>query len=51
MPPWAALEWLRTGWTLRDDRDVGALGLGGNAGAHAGQPGADYQDIVLVDRH
>ncbi len=36
---------------LGDDRDVGALRLGGDSGAHAGKPGADYQDIVLIDGH
>jgi hypothetical protein len=34
-----------------NDRDVGALKLGSKTGTHAGQPGADYQDIVLIYGH
>ena len=32
---------------LADYRRVGSVGVGGNGGAHSGQPGADHQDIVL----
>jgi hypothetical protein len=36
---------------LGDDGDVRACLLRGESGAHAGEAGADYEDIVLVDRH
>ncbi len=47
MPPWAAFECERTGWTLLNqaDRDAG-LG-GGERGPLAGESGSDYQYVVL----
>ena len=50
MPPCAALEWLRIGMDFGDDRDVGAVARGLERCAHAGQTGAEDQDVVIV-RH
>ena len=47
MPPWAALECERTGWTLRDDPDRDALLGRGQGGALAGESRSDHQYVVL----
>ena len=46
MPPAAAFECERTGWTLRHDRHRRARVGGRERGALTGEAGADDQDVV-----
>ena len=46
MPPSAAPEWLRVGWSFEIDADVGAGVVRLDGGAHACAAGADDQDVV-----
>ena len=47
IPPSAAPEWLRVGWSFETMRDVGAGVVGLDRGAHAGAAGADDEHVVL----
>ena len=47
IPPWAAFECERTGWTLRDDPDRHALLGRRQRRALPGEAGADHQYVVL----
>ena len=51
MPPCAAPEWERRGWTLVRDGDV-QVGVFAylERGAHAGQPGADNEHVMFQQR-
>ena len=50
IPPWAALECERTGWTLETiPTDTPCLG-GGEGGPLAGEAGADDEYVVLGHR-
>ena len=47
MPPSAAPEWLRVGWSLETIGDVGARVVGLDRGAHACAAGPDHEYVVL----
>ena len=46
MPPSAAPEWLRVGWSFEMTRDVRAGVVGLDRGAHPCAAGSDDQDVV-----
>ncbi len=47
MPPSAAPEWLRVGWSFEIDADARAGVVGLDRSAHAGATGTDDEHVVL----
>ena len=49
MPPSAAPEWLRVGWSFEIIATSAPGVEGGDGRAHARAAGADHEDVVLSD--